>query len=136
MEVLGHLHEVGAVRQDAPLPGQPMLFLVRKALEQLIGDDEGEHRIAQELQALIVGRACGAMPQCLLQQRAVLETVTDEALQLLPGEIHATLPSCAGKVVRSHKNPFNRYGHTSTKVVSCWSSASVSMGSSARSARR
>jgi len=56
-------------------------------MEQLIGDDERQDCVAQELQALVVRGPGGAMSQCLLQQPVFLEMVTDQPFQLLPGEI-------------------------------------------------
>ncbi len=90
VQLLGHLHQVGAVGEHAPLPGEPMLPLLGEAMEQLVGDDVRQNSVAQELQALIVRGPGGAVSQCLLQQPAFLEMVTDQPFQLLPGEIRGS----------------------------------------------
>ena len=66
------------------------LVVLRELAEQHVGDDEAEHRVAEELHRLVVEDAAAgvlvharAVRQRVLEQPAVLEAIADAALERL-----------------------------------------------------
>ena len=88
IELEGDLGQGLAAHQPRMPLGQRALALARKAGHQQVGDREGEHAIAEELQALVAALATApvggraAVGQSLAQQRRIGEAVADRALEL------------------------------------------------------
>ena len=65
------------------------LVRIAEAIEQQARDDETEHGVAEELEALVVVGAIAAMRESPLHQRRVGEAMADLALQCVETGIHA-----------------------------------------------
>ena len=83
-------HAVQAVlaHQVGPHAGQVAFVRTGEALEQQARDGQAEHRVAEELEALVVIGAEAAMGQRAGQQPGLREAVAEPLLQLIEKRIH------------------------------------------------
>src|SRR5215470_3373368 len=83
-ELLGYLNQVPLAYQMRPQLGKIALAKVRKAPKQLFTGDQGQHRVPQKLQLLVVADSIFAVTGLLRLHFARLRTVGDCLLDHCP----------------------------------------------------
>ena len=91
VEVAGHAREGAGVDDRGAQLGQPSLGEVRVGRVERLGHDDAQHRVAQELQALVGGEAAvlvrvGPVRQGAVEQPGIQDRITERSAQVLGGQ--------------------------------------------------
>src|SRR5690606_26069967 len=81
LETLGQCRQRRALHQACAQAGKLSFPGLRKALEQRLGSNEVENRVAEKFQAFVVAPPQATVGQCQNQQVLILETVAYSSFQ-------------------------------------------------------